>query len=529
LVEALITGCTEGQVELMVGRDRAIIPLRETGWQPPSNAPSSRRRRWSREVPVGYVAMARVVAAGDPLTLTLVRKPTIEAALVAIDPLSRHVKALVGGYDYALSQFNRATKSRRPPGSAMKPFVYSAAFSTKEWTPSSIIVDNATPIGLEEGGYWKPRNYSGGYYGPTSLHYALVNSRNVVTAKLAYRIGIQAVIDRAHLLGLSEDFPPALSISLGAFGVSLLEMVNAYATFAAMGAYQKPVLITHVMDRNGQVIYGRPTMPEQVLSPGEAYQMTYILNKVTTSGTATRALALGRRSAGKTGTTSDFRDSWYVGYVPQLVAGVWVGRDDFRPMAYGMTGSKGGLPIWLDFMRHVLADTPKLWFEQPDDVYFRYGLCFLEGTKATPPAMGAGGTSEIEAPGEAPATLPGTTAQGEDAAVAEALSQTGNYGERLSEAPGPLSDSVAPDGTASRGQTPSEKKTELRKGPASADQDSLSTSTVASDHPKETNTASDEPPADEEPKSRREKLRDFFTTSTSNDSSHDSYASDGHY
>jgi penicillin-binding protein 1A len=396
LLEALIADYQNGQVTLLVGRRRTEVPLSSTPWSPPSaTARKGRARRWSRELPLGYVVSARVVTV-EPLTLKLVQKPSIESALVSMDPYTREVKALVGGYDYALNQYDRALLARRPPGSAMKPIVYSAAFSSRKFTPATVIVDNGAPIALEGGGFWHPKNYSGSFYGPTSLHYALVNSRNVVTAKLASYIGVQAVIDRAHLLGVDEDFPHALSISLGAYGVSLMELANAYAVFASEGVYQKPVFITHIVDRNGNVIYTAPLIPNRVLSTGEAYQMTYILNKVTVSGTATHAQAIGHTCSGKTGTTSDFRDSWFMGYTPQLVTGVWVGRDDFRPMHYGLTGSKGALPIWVDYMKDALASQPKVWYTPPEDVYFKYNLCFLEGTQSNSPVIGGGGEEDRE-------------------------------------------------------------------------------------------------------------------------------------
>ncbi len=363
-VTALVTDYSRRKILLKVGERDAIMKVRNTPWR------KSRRRRSSSEIPIGSAVKARVISNGDYLELEPVHSPELEGALVCVDPTTRQVKALVGGHDFFRSQFNRATQSRRPPGSAMKPLVYSAAYSTRKWNPTSVIFDTGAAFAKKDGINWRPKNYSRRHYGATSLHDALTHSRNVVTARLAYKIGIERVIDRAHLFGLNEDFPEVLSISLGCYGVSLLELTNAYSVFASGGIYQEPLLITHIVDRNGKVVYGRPGgMARRVISTGEAFQMTHALSYVVSDGTGRRAQGIGRKSAGKTGTTSDYRDAWYVGYTPELVTGVWVGRDDFSPISGGATGGRAALPIWVDFMEEALKDKPETWFEAPDDVY----------------------------------------------------------------------------------------------------------------------------------------------------------------
>ncbi|MFO8058598.1 MAG: PBP1A family penicillin-binding protein [bacterium] len=368
-VHALISGASNKEVKLKVGSRPARVSIWRTPW------------RNSRDVPVGGVVKCRVRRdGGETLEVELVQEPRLDGALVAIDPVTREVLALVGGYDYERSQFNRATQSKRPPGSAMKPVVYSAAFSTRKYNPTTIIYDR--PFTVRHNGYrWRPKNYSRRYYGATSLHKALVKSRNVVTVRLAYKIGLEAIIERTHEMGINQEFPQSLSISLGAYGVSLLDLTNAYAVFASQGFAKKPVFIKRVEDRHGNIIYRSKSPPERVLPEGEAYLMNYILEKVVRDGTAKRARYIGCRSAGKTGTTSDYRDAWYIGYTPRMVVGTWVGKDDYSPMRHGYTGGKAALPMWVRFAKKAFADEPAGWFKKPDDVYYARGTCLLKGTR----------------------------------------------------------------------------------------------------------------------------------------------------
>ncbi len=368
-VRGLITGSTRRMIKLKVGSRPAEVSRRHTPW------------RRSGSEPTGGAVKCRVRRdRGDKLEVELVQDPRLEGALVAIDPVNRDVLALVGGYDYSRSQFNRATQSRRPPGSAMKPIVYSAGFSTRKYNPTTIIYDR--PFTLNHNGYrWRPKNYSRRYYGETTLEEALVHSRNVVTVRLAHKVGLEAIVERAHELGIKQEFPPSLSISLGAYGLPLLELTNAYAVFASEGFAQDPVFIRRIEDRHGDIVYRHVDPPERVLPEGEAYIMNYLLRKVVRHGTAKRARYIGCRSAGKTGTTSDYRDAWYIGYTPRMVVGTWVGKDDYSPMRYGYCGGKAALPMWVRFAKKAFADEPHTWFKRPDDVYYTRGTYLLKGTR----------------------------------------------------------------------------------------------------------------------------------------------------
>lgn len=367
--QALISGKEGRTLKLQAGSRTAEVPIWRTPW------------RRSRNVPVGSIVTCRVRRdRGEVIEVDLVQDPRLEGALVAIDPHTREVLALVGGYDYEQSRFNRATQSRRPPGSAMKPIVFSAAFSTRKYNPTTIINDRPFTV-RHKGSRWRPKNYSKRYYGETTLHEALVHSRNVVTVRLAHKIGVEAIIERASEMGIKEELPDSLSISLGAYGVSLLDITNSYAVFASGGLAKDPLFIKRVEDRDGNIIYRADSPPRRVLPEGEAFMMNYVLSKVVEDGTAKKARYIGCRSAGKTGTTNDYRDAWYVGYTPRMVVGTWVGKDDYSTMPYGYTGGKAALPMYVRFAKKAFSDMPSDWFEKPKSVYYTRGTCLLKGTR----------------------------------------------------------------------------------------------------------------------------------------------------
>jgi penicillin-binding protein 1A len=294
----------------------------------------------------------------------------IQAALLCIDVHTGDIRALVGGKDFSQNEFNRAIQSRRQPGSAFKPVVYAAALD-KGFTPASLINDSPViyPFG-QNGAPWKPENYDGEYHGPTTLRKALTNSVNVVTVKILERIGVNYVVNYAHNLGVKSPLSPDLTLALGSSGVSLLELVRAYAAFPTLGALIEPVFITKIVDRNGVILEeNRPRMI-QVMSPQTAYLMTSILQSVVEEGTGRKVAALRYPCAGKTGTTNEFRDAWFIGYTPDLIAGVWVGFDDRRTLGRGETGAQAASPIWLYFMQKVVEDTPIRFFTIPDGIVF---------------------------------------------------------------------------------------------------------------------------------------------------------------
>ena len=295
----------------------------------------------------------RVVDEDGPLRFEYDPSPTIEGALVAIDQHTGFVKAMVGGYDFERSHFNRVTQAKRQPGSAFKPLVYAAALD-RNFTPASVIIDE--PISYSDNGrVWAPQNFEEKFFGPTSLRTALAKSRNVVTVKLAERIGMKYLINYLPRFGLSGTLPRNLSIALGTTEVTPLELAYAFCTFANNGMRPAPVLITEITDQQGQVLEHTDPALAPAIPATTAYQITSMLRDVVERGTGKRARGLEQPTAGKTGTTNDLDDAWFVGYTPQLLAAVWIGFDNKRPIGPKETGGKVAAPIWKAFMEQALA------------------------------------------------------------------------------------------------------------------------------------------------------------------------------
>jgi penicillin-binding protein 1A len=314
------------------------------------------------EVQIEYVTSNNVsVILGQP--------PLVQGALVAIEPQNRHVRALVGGSDFRRSPLIRAVQSRRQPGSAFKPLVYAAAIHSRYYTPATILMD--TPEVYYQIKTWKPMNFEREFQGKVSLRYALAHSINTVAVKITNDLGPDAVIALAKDLGIQSPLESTLSLALGAYEVTPLELANAYATFAAGGLAAEPVFVTSITTPQGTALPFTSTEPRQVMTTGEAYVMTSLLKEVIEEGTGKRALALDRPLAGKTGTTSEHRDGWFVGYAPDLVAAVWVGFDDHARLGTSWSQGAGtALPIWIEFMEAALSDRPIDDFVAPSDVVF---------------------------------------------------------------------------------------------------------------------------------------------------------------
>jgi penicillin-binding protein 1B len=281
----------------------------------------------------------------------------LQAAMVVLDPTTGGIRALVGGRDYLASQFNRAVFARRQPGSAFKPFVYAAALAERDGQPAftaASLVDD-TPITLTSGNKpWSPRNYEDRYEGRVTVRRALEQSLNAATVRIALEIGLPEVIQTAHRLGLTAELAPVPAVSLGAFEVTPLEIARAYLPFVNGGS-RPPTSssVRAISDGDGVDVTPARQPPTAVMSAAEAYLMTSLLTGVVTTGTASSARSLGVTGevAGKTGTTNDARDAWFVGYSPSLLALVWVGFDDNDPI--GLSGAQAALPIWADFMKQV--------------------------------------------------------------------------------------------------------------------------------------------------------------------------------
>jgi len=292
----------------------------------------------------------------------------IQAAFLALDPATGEIKAMVGGRDFSLSPYNRSTQARRQPGSAFKPILFTAALSAG-FTPSDLIEDFPLKIKIQgQPEPWVPRNYSGDYSGPVTVRTAIERSLNAASVDLLQRLGYQPLIDTAHRLGITTELKPYPSMALGTFDVSLLEMVSAYGAFSNRGILASPHLIRRVRDRDGKILWEQPARFSDVLSPQISFQITNLLEGVTSRGTGKKALVLGRPSAGKTGTTNDYRDAWFIGYVPGLSAGVWVGFDLPSSLGNGEAGGRTALPIWIDFMGTVLKGVPVQQFAVPEGI-----------------------------------------------------------------------------------------------------------------------------------------------------------------
>ena len=317
--------------------------------------------------------------------------PAVNGALVVIEPQSGRVLAMVGGYSYVLSSFNRVTQANRQPGSAFKPFVYATALEG-DFTPASIVLD--APIsfaGGRNGERWTPENYSRQYYGPQTLRRGLELSRNVMTVRLAEEVGMRNIVDLSRKMGVADDLQPNLSVSLGAGETTPLHLTAAYSAFVNGGRRVDPYLIELVQDRNGETqfraderrcrecdrAFSGQESPRleprgtQVIDPITAYQISSMLEGVVQRGTAASARGLGRWVGGKTGTTNEYRSAWFVGFTTDMVVGVFVGFDDNRSLGYGEAGAQAALPVFTDFMQTALRERPARPFVRPRNAVFR--------------------------------------------------------------------------------------------------------------------------------------------------------------
>lgn len=296
-----------------------------------------------------------------------------QAALIAMEVGTSQVVAMVGGDDFDRSPYNRAVQSVRQPGSAFKPIIYAAALK-RTVTPADIVMDEPLKLqGSVQGQYWEPKNFSGEYYGRTTVWTGLVHSRNVVTIKILQMVGIDPVRGLAEWMGISSKLTDNLSLALGTSGVSLMEMTGAYNVFASNGMYREPRFVQMVVDRDGKVLEkGLEQSVRRALLPRDAYLITDMLKGVISQGTGTMARGLPVESAGKTGTSDKNMDAWFVGYTPEIVAGVWVGFDQHISLGTSETGGRAAAPAWLDFMRRALPGhtNGKKKFPVPEGVEF---------------------------------------------------------------------------------------------------------------------------------------------------------------
>lgn len=312
------------------------------------------------------VRIRKVDMAAKKAVLGLEQEPLVEGALVAIESSTGYVRAMVGGYDFTKSEFNHAIQARRQPGSAFKPFIYAAAMEHGH-SPASIIDD--APITFDENlpRSWKPENYDRKFYGPTTLREALAFSRNIPTIKLLKEVGVGRVTEFAQKTGIKGPFQHDLTLALGSFSASPLELTSAYSVFAAKGVRSEPMYIKYIANAEGETLENHSPSYDSVIDPGTCYLVTSMMQDVIRYGTGRRASAMGRPLAGKTGTTNNSVDTWFVGFSPTLTAGVWVGFDNNRPLGRE-TGASAALPVWMRFMTRALSDIPVDEFVVPDNV-----------------------------------------------------------------------------------------------------------------------------------------------------------------
>lgn len=325
----------------------------------------------------------------DPAKLRLKQIPQVNGALVAMEPHSGRVVAMVGGYSFSLSSFNRATQAMRQPGSAFKPIVYATALENG-YTPASVVMDSPITLPGAGGQAWSPENYEHKYYGALQLRKGLELSRNTMTVRLAQGVGMRKIAANAQKLDITKHMDPVLAMALGSGETTVFRMAAAYSTFVNGGRKVEPHLIELVQDREGKVIFNADKRDcdrcdagfsgdesprigltgDQVWNPITAYQITSMLQGVVQRGTATQASSLGRPLGGKTGTTNDYRSAWFMGFSPQLVVGVYVGFDDNRSLGKGETGGVAAVPIFVQFMQEALKVEPEDDFTAPKDAKF---------------------------------------------------------------------------------------------------------------------------------------------------------------
>ena len=406
---------------------KGILPFSEMTWalnlKPTPTFKPKKAKTPSDLLDVGDVVNVRlkeIPKKDQPPLFALNQEPLVQGALLCIDPRTGHVKAMVGGRSFSESQFNRAIHSRRQPGSAFKPIIYAAALE-KNYTPASILMDSPVEYPGNDGGvYWTPKNYDKNFMGPITFRNALAHSRNVATIKILEDIGIGYALKEIKKFGIESPVKRNLSIALGTSGVSMPELTTAFALFANGGEQVKPIFIEKIVTMNGDVLEesspyveieegeentengereetsetverserSRPLPRERILSPQNAFLMTHLLEGVIQHGTGQRAKTLGRPVAGKTGTSSDYGDAWFIGYTPSLLASVWVGFDDKASLGKDETGARAALPIWLYFMDEALKDMPIEHFSVPQGIILKRvsletGLPTTDGSEET--------------------------------------------------------------------------------------------------------------------------------------------------
>lgn len=349
-VHALVMRVLPMEIDARVGSEQIILIPADWQWTGQHLADSL-----VKAGDIIYVQLSDTMAAGVRRA-TLQQDSGAQGALLAIDNTTGDILAMVGGRDYALSVFNRATQAERQVGSSFKPYVYTTAIEDGV-KPTDIVLD--TPVSF---GSYTPHNYENDFLGPITVTKAFEDSRNIPALRLAAKVGIHNVIDTAHRFGVTSEIPPYLPIALGAVGITLEQQVASYAVFPNDGLRVAPRLIRHVQNADGITLWQDPADVRQVTDEKTARAMMTLLEAVVHSGTGAAASQLNHPLGGKTGTTSDFTDAWFVGFSPSVTCGVWVGYDDNKPLGNKETGARAALPIWMSFMRAAIVPHPDEYF-----------------------------------------------------------------------------------------------------------------------------------------------------------------------
>jgi penicillin-binding protein 1A len=357
-VHALVTAVTPASATIRFGHYSAMLAPADAAWT---------RRKLTEILHPGDIAYVKIISlSDDKARVTLEEDSGAQGALVAIDNATGEIKAMVGGRDFNLSKFNRSTQALRQVGSSFKPYVYTAAIDHGA-TPDDTILDSAVTFPMPSGPPYEPHNYDEKFEGTITLRRALAQSRNIPALRLADSIGIKTVIEYAHRFGITSNIPPYLPVALGAVEVTPMEQTSAYSVFPSDGVHITPRYITKVTDYEGRTLEENFPDVKDVVSARTARTMTAMLREVVLHGTAIAASSMKYPLAGKTGTTNNFTDAWFVGFSPSITCGVWIGYDEKKFLGAKETGSRAALPIWMDFMKAALAGKDPGDFQAPPE------------------------------------------------------------------------------------------------------------------------------------------------------------------
>lgn len=357
VVRAVVTWVEKDGAGLRIGEVQGRLPQKAIAW--------TGKTRVSDVVKTGDIVPVRILKLEGTDTkrvaeVAFEQEPEAESAFLAMDTRSGAVKAMVGGFDFERSKFNRAVQAHRQTGSIFKAIVYSAAVESLGWGPETLIIDSPITFTAAGSPTWSPHNYDMKFEGTITVQHAIEESRNIPAIKTLQAIGIEKGIEYARKLGLKDELPPYLPIAIGAGEATLDEMVAAFGTIANEGLRMTPMLITKITDNEGNILEEKLPEAHDALRPETAATMANILRGVVLRGTAQRASSLGRPLCGKTGTTDNWSDTWFVGFERDLVAGVWSGFDDKRnSLGRGQDGARTSLPIFMDFWREAMKQLPK--------------------------------------------------------------------------------------------------------------------------------------------------------------------------